>query len=92
MYTCFGAATAGCLPCVQYSIEVRGVSLTATSERCGYTIEAFAEWANEHDKKDPTANHTAVLQYLRDLSGPVGVPDVTAPLTGVWAPVDGHDL
>ena len=92
MYTCFGAATAGCLPCVRYSIEVRGVSLTATSERGGYTIEAFAEWANEQDDKEPTANHTAVLQYLRGLPGPVRVPDVTAPLTGVWAPVDSHDL
>ena len=93
MYTCFGAATAGCLPCVRYAIEERGVLPTVTSERCGYTIAAFAQWANEKNDKEPTAKHRAVLQYLRNLPGPVGVPHVPAPLTGVLAkPVDTQDL
>ena len=82
-YTCFGAATAGCVLCVRHGIEVRGVEPTVSSESCGYTLESFAAWAP--NARDPTADHAAVLQYLRALQGPVEVPEDTAPNTGVWA-------
>ena len=98
-YTCFGAATAGCVLCVRHGIEVCGVDPTVTSDNCGYSLESFAAWANGQDDKDPTADHAAVLQYLRVLQGPVEVPEDTAPNTGVWAegagqtqPVDCFDL
>jgi hypothetical protein len=89
-YTCFGAATAGCVLCVRYLIEVRGVSLTAKSDKCGYTIEDFAEfetWPNP-----VSANHTAVLEYLRGHAGSVGASEDSAPSTGLWVEVDEKDL
>jgi hypothetical protein len=96
-YTCFGAATAGCVLCVRYLIEVRNVSLTAKSDKCGYTIEDFAEWETRPRKsqckpQDPKANHTAVLEYLRGHAGSVGASEDSAPLTGVWTEVDQKDL
>ena len=98
-YTCFGAATAGCLLCVRHGIEDCGVDPTVTSDTCGYSLESFAAWADGKDNKKPTADHAGVLRYLHDLQKPVAVPEDTVPNTGVWAEgagqtqtVDGLDL
>ena len=84
-YTCFGAATAGCLLCVRHGIEDCGVDPTVTSDTCGYSLESFAAWADGKDNKKPTADHAGVLRYLHDLQKPVAVPEDTVPNTGVWA-------
>ena len=70
VYTCFGAASAGCLDCVKYLIEVRGVSDKAKSEGSGYTIADFAEWElrsrkGKRKQPDTNANHEGVIEYLR---------------------------
>jgi hypothetical protein len=94
LYTCFGAASAGCLPCVRYLIEVRGVSLTAKSDRGKYTLEGFAQWGFEHRDPHSTATHSDVLQYLHQASHSADIDAI--PLSGVWAPesmpTDDEDL
>ena len=85
MYTCFGAATAGCVLCVRHGIEACGVDPTVTSDTCGYSLESFAAWGDGKDNKKPTADHAGVLRYLHDLQKPVAVPEDTVPNTGVWA-------
>ena len=63
-YWLFMAARDGCLQCVRFTIEQLGADVFQTSDRCGYNLRDWAQWAIE--KKKPGAEDVeAYLNFLR---------------------------
>ena len=65
----YQAAWHGCLPCVQYCIEVRNVDVNVESDNMKYTVTDWAEWAVEHH----VDGAPDVVMYLASLNVVVGL-------------------
>ena len=65
----YQAAWHGCLPCVQYCIEVRNVDVNIESDNMKYTVTDWAEWAVERN----VDGAPDVVTYLASLNVVVGL-------------------
>jgi hypothetical protein len=61
-YAMFSAAADGCLKCVRYYVEVKGVDAASWSDTGKWNSVEWAEWARGEDREE---RHEKVATYLR---------------------------
>ena len=93
-YYLYEAAFHGCLPCVRFSLQEKGVHPAAGSDTQGYTAVDWATWAITLHGKDeaPTKSNVQwckhVLEFLKNEAALSPCPDPTS----LDANSNAHDL